>query len=463
MQDESPVAITVLGLGPGDPGLVTTAALRALDSARTVWLRTARHPAATSVAQRRPVGFCDDLYEGASFEAVYEAIARRVVASAADGTVAYAVPGDPAFGETSVVRLRQLADEAGLKVAVLPGVSFVGPTLALLGWDALDGLQVLDGMALAAGHYPTLCVDRRALAAQVYSQTVASHLKLVLLAAYPPDHPVTVVKAAGTSGAKATTVPLAELDRHGGFDDLTTVAVPPLPRPGCLASLADVVARLRAPDGCPWDREQTHQSLRPFLLEETYEALEALDQEDLPALSDELGDLLLQIALHAELAWEAGAFGLPDVVAAITEKVIRRHPHVFGGAALATPAEVRVRWEELKGRERAAEGAPADPLAGLPSTLPALARAQSMQRKLHDAGALGQPRKGHAAASRWREALGPQPDDPAGRQEAVGQALWALVTAAGSWGVDAESALRQETDRVARRAGSAAAPPTNGG
>jgi tetrapyrrole methylase family protein/MazG family protein len=205
---------------------------------------------------------------------------------------------------------------------------------------------------------------------------------------------------------------------------------------------------LRAPDGCPWDREQTHRSLRPYLLEEAYEALHALDGDDPAALCDELGDLLLQIVLHAQLAAESGDFTLPDVVAAISEKVVRRHPHVFGDTSADTPQEVRTRWEELKRGERAANGAGEGPLAGLPAALPALAQAQAAQRKLADSHVTTEADEPRAEGRRRiAEAGGADPGDDE-RDRWVGALLWALVELASRWGVDAEAALREEIDRV---------------
>lgn len=454
-------SITVVGLGPGGPGTLTADAERALGSARAIWLRTLRHPAARAVAARWSAASCDDLYESHDdFDDVYHAIAARIAAEASDGEVVYAVPGDPACGETSVGRIRALARERGIPVTLIPGVSFLGPTLALLGWDAMDGLQVVDGTALAARQYPDVDPGRPALVAQVYNRMVASHVKLALLFSYPPDHPLYVVSGAAGAEPRLRGVALSELDHGDDFDDLTTVAVPPRGGTPSLAGLAELVARLRAPGGCPWDREQTHESLRPYLLEEAYEVLQALDGDDRAALGRELGDLLLQIVLHAQLAAEAGDFTLPDVVDAISSKILRRHPHVFGSAVADTPAEVRVRWEEVKRLERAGEGRTEGPLAGLPKALPALALAQTAQRRLADSGLIVED----DSAGGTGAAGGIATPDEADRSREMGRMLWRLVALSVRWGVDAESALREETDRVRQEweavaAGAPAAAP----
>jgi tetrapyrrole methylase family protein/MazG family protein len=436
--------ITVIGLGPGDPGYVTLGARAVLDAAPAIWVRTRQHPALAALPAGRAVHSCDDLYEHhASFEAVYQAIAARLLEAARHGPVVYAVPGDPTVGETSVQVLRRMAAEAGCPVELLPGVSFVGPTLALLGWDALDGLQLADATALARRHHPDLDPDRPALVAQVYSWLVAADLKLTLLNQYPPEHPVTLVMGAGTAAPRTTTLPLHELDHRAELDDLTSLAIPALPSPGSVLSLAEVVAHLRAPDGCPWDREQTHESLRPYVLEETYEVLDALDREDGQALGEELGDLLLQIVLHAQLAVEAGEFALTDVVRGITEKIVRRHPHVFGDVRADTVAEVRANWDALKQAERADRGqADPSPFAGIPRALPALARAQEVQRRAEHQG--GAPAVTAAAAL---SALTVEADPPADRARAVGDGLWAIASLARAWGVDAETALREAINR----------------
>ena len=436
----------MIGLGPGDPEHLTVAARNALDAAESVWLRTERHPARAAVPEGVVVHTCDDIYEAAhSFDDVYLTIAERLLEAARQGPVLYAVPGDPATGETTVKYLREAAGRAGVHVTVLPGVSFIGPTLDALGWDALDGLQLSDATATVQRHHPDIDTDRPALIAQVYSRLVAADLKLLLLDAYPPQHPVTIVSGAGSPLVRVRTVPLGQLDRSDDFGDLTTLGVPALPYPGSLLTLAEVVAHLRAPDGCPWDREQTHESLRPYLLEETYEVLDALDRGDAAAVEEEMGDLLLQIVLHAQLASEEGEYTLAGVIRAITEKIVRRHPHVFGDAVAETPDEVRVVWEELKRGERDDAGKPDSPFAGVPRTLPALARAQTVQRKAASTvGVEDRPPDG---------AMAIDTDEPpvSGREEQIANALWAVVTVARAWGVDAESALREATTRFEER------------
>jgi tetrapyrrole methylase family protein/MazG family protein len=204
-----------------------------------------------------------------------------------------------------------------------------------------------------------------------------------------------------------------------------------------VAAVTRIVERLRAPDGCPWDREQTHQSLRPHLLEEAYEALEALDSGDLERLRDELGDLLLQIALHAQIAHEEGAFDIGDVARRVGEKLIRRHPHVFGDAAVASSGELLAQWERIKREEREAGGRSEDGItSGVPKDLPALFAAERLQERAARVGL--EP---------------PRIDMPLDIDDSdfLGELLFDLVAAAREKGFDAETALREANERFVRR------------
>lgn len=216
--------------------------------------------------------------------------------------------------------------------------------------------------------------------------------------------------------------------------------------------LIAIMSRLRAPGGCPWDREQTHASLRPYLLEETYEVLATLDAGDIAKLPEELGDLLLQIVFHSQIATRDGEFQLADVVRGITTKLIRRHPHVFGEVSVADADEVTRNWEKLKAAERAEAGQrAADPFAGIALALPALSRAQEMQRRAVRYGFRWLDRAAawaefEAALAEWRAAASDE-----ARARTFGDALFALASVAQIDSLDAESALREANTRFAAR------------
>jgi len=453
------MGITIIGLGPGDPSLMTCEARELLEKAKEVCLRTKRHPAVDSLPHHLQLHSFDHLYEKVeTFEEIYEKIAQQVLrlGERPEG-VLYAVPGHPLVGEASVHRILALAQEKGVPVSIVAGVSFLEPVFSLLSVDPLAGLQIGDAVTLASRLHPGFNPDTPALIGQLYSRTVAADLKLTLMNLYPDDHPVTLVQGAGTSEVKTRTIPLHELDHEEEIDHLTSLFIPPLSAPTSFASLQDIVARLRAPDGCPWDREQTPQSLRPFLLEETYEALEALDLEDTERLREELGDLLLEVFLQVQIAAEGGEFKMPDVLGGIIAKLIRRHPHVFGEGEATTPGEVISHWQEIKRQEgQLAEG----PFADLPLIMPALARAQRIQQvapargltvEMDEAELLARVKKGLEDLSQLSAAEEPLPSEI----EAVwGGLLFDLVALANLNGVDAESALRKAVRDLEKRLGS---------
>lgn len=212
-------------------------------------------------------------------------------------------------------------------------------------------------------------------------------------------------------------------------------------------TLARIVARLRAPDGCPWDRQQTHASLRPNLLEECYEALEAIDRGDPARLKEEMGDLLIQIAFHCQIAQEVGEFTWADLFRQVNEKLVRRHPHIFGSGRLTTPREVEEQWETLKRRERPTGSL----LDGVPPTMPALAYAQAISHRAARAGFEWEDLDGvlEKVAEELQELR--RARDPEERERELGDLLFTLVNVARWLGVDAESALRRASRRFYRR------------
>lgn len=434
-----PPRITVVGLGPGDPALRTVGAQAALDRARRIVLRTRVHPGLADLTDDPRAVDCDDLYEsGATFDGVYAAVVERVLAASRDTApeeVVFAVPGHPRFGERSVPLLIERAAGEGVSVEVQSGVSALDALATALGIDPMtDEVQLVDAFQLGAAierdpfAAGLVAIDpaRGCLVGQVFSAAVAAGVKLALSRVYPDEHPIVVVRAAGVPDAERL-IPcrLFELDRHP-LDHLSSVWVPalaPLAALRSLPALPRIVALLRAPGGCPWDRTQTHASLRSALIEETYEAVDAIDADDPDNLAEELGDLLLQVTMHAQIAEEAGTFALEDVAERVSRKMLRRHPHIFADETAGTPEDVITTWEAVKAAERAKAGAPprsADPLDRLPRAMPVMTRAAS----------LSAARKGS------------RPPIPTAEQEAaVGDALLGWIERAVARGVDPERAL----------------------
>ena len=272
----------------------------------------------------------------------------------------------------------------------------------------------------------------------------------LLAARYPAEHPVSIL--AGGHVVEATSAGRA--DAAAAAEAWLVAALAPEQDVRALAGLRAIMERLLGPDGCPWDREQSHASLRGSLIEEAYEAVEAIDRGDLAGLREELGDLLMQICFHAAIAEADSAFALEDVVEAIARKMVRRHPHVFAGAEAGDASAIWARWDEIKAEERAAAGkagAEDSPFASLPAALPALQRAQSVQGRASRAG-IGEAGSGRAAIEDLATALSDlAATTDAERSERLGALLWAAVAYARAADLDAESALREASARFVER------------
>ncbi|MDE0803402.1 MAG: MazG family protein [Acidimicrobiales bacterium] len=411
--------VVVVGLGPAGPDLTTIGAVTRLDSLDHWYLRTHRHPAAEPFDDRPSF---DHRYEtGATFDDVYTGIAADLVAEAGrHGEVGYAIPGSPHVLERTVALLRE---DPRVDVEVVAGMSFLD-----LAWGAIGVDPVEAGVTLVDGH--RFAIDAAGatgalLVAHCHARHVLSDIKL----AYEEDEPESAIVLArlGLPDESIDEVAWADLDRAIDADHLTSIFIPSVGAPVAqeLVRFDGLVRTLR--EQCPWDREQTHESLRRYLIEESYEVVEAIDAMDqgapdaLDHLEEELGDLLYQVFFHAVIAGESGHFTIADVARGIHDKLHRRHPHVFGDA---DADDLEADWEQIK---RAEKGR-ASVLDGIPAALPGLLYAHKVLSKAERIGAPV-----------------PEPVDPGGE---IGSALLALVAHARSSGVDAESALRLAADRV---------------
>ena len=374
--------ITLLGLGPGNPDQLTREAWEVLSAANEVWLRTRQHPTVGALPSTLSLYSFDDLYEnGESFDQVYEAIVEKILElGRRPQGVIYAVPGHPFVAETTCPKIARLARDEGLAAVVVEGLSFLEPTFSALGLDPYPRLTLFDAMELSIAHVPAFPPDIPVLVAQLYSRLVASEVKMTLGEIYPDEHPVRLVHAAGTKNELVEELKLYEIDRSEHVGLLTSLYIPPLGEGTSFEAFQEIVAHLRAPNGCPWDREQTHESLRTHLLEESYEALEAIDAGDVSGMQEEFGDLLLQVVLHAQIANEEGNFTINSLIKSIYDKIVRRHPHVFGEVQLDGVKGVLQNWEKLKEAERKNNGKKEKGLLdGVPLSLPALTQAQEYQ------------------------------------------------------------------------------------
>ncbi len=449
------MTITILGLGPGDPALLTRRAWDMISSASEIYVRTARHPTLEGLPASVTVHSFDHIYEQVQqFSEVYAQVAEEVLRLGKQGDMIFCVPGHPLVGEATVTTILQRAPELGIAVEIVDGLSFVEPALTALRLDALDGLQIVDALDVAAAHHPAIDPDKPALLAQLYSRAVAGDVKLTLLNQYPPEHEVALVQAVGTVDQRVLRLPLAEIDRRDDLAHLTTLYVPPLPQPGGFAAFQETIAHLRAPEGCPWDREQTHQTLRRHLLEETYEVLEALDEDDPEALREELGDLLLQVVLQTQIAIDEEEFRMPEVVAGINAKITRRHPHVFGDVKVNGAEDVTRNWEIIKQAEKEAAGKAEErksALDGIPRGLPALAEAEAIGGKAARQNFDWRTLDGVLAKVVEETQELQSVTDEIEREEEFGDVLFALANVARWLKIDPEAALRAANHKFRAR------------
>ncbi|MGB2962871.1 MAG: nucleoside triphosphate pyrophosphohydrolase [Anaerolineales bacterium] len=446
--------ILILGLGPGDPNLLTRRAWDVINSAEEIYLRTNQHPTVDGFPPDLRIHSFDPYYQTEdSFKDVYQRITDEVIALGQNAPgVIYAVPGDPYVAEATTPMILSQAREKDLVVEIIPGVSFLEPTFSALEVDPLPQITILDALELLDAHYPPFPPDKPALIAQVYSPEIASHVKLTLMAVYPDQHPVLLIHDAGTESELVENISLFEMDRSRNIKNRSSVLIPPLELGSSLESFQEIIAHLRAPDGCPWDREQDHQSLRTNLLEETYEALEAIDADDPAAMQEEFGDLLLQIILQAQIAGEFGEFTMSDVILGIYQKIIHRHPHVFEELPIDQAEDVIRNWERIKAQDRELNGEiDKGLLDGVPTSLPALTQAQTYQKRAARMG------------FDWTDLHGVMekiPEEIAEIQEAqlpveqaaeVGDLLFSVVNIARWLDIDSESALRDANQRFKNR------------
>ena len=448
-----PGRVVIVGLGPAGSDLVLPAARAAFTRTHVRFVRTARHPAvADLVAEGFELESFDDAYDtAADFDELYTGIVDALIAAAAEhGEVVYAVPGSPVVAERTVELLHDASRAGRVRLDVVPGLSFADAAWARLGVDPMaTGARVVDGRAL---DMTMLGGSTPLLVAQCDDPLVLGDIKLALLERLPAETPVTVVQRLGLPDEHVEELALAELDRVVVPDHLTAVFVPgEVTSPAAeLARLLTLAERLRGPGGCAWDAEQTHHSLTRYLLEESYEVVEAVerlparapegvafDDPAYEALADELGDLLYQVVFHAVLAEEAGAFDMGDVARGIHDKLVRRHPHVFGEVEASTSDAVMANWEQIKKAEKGVDSI----VAGITPGLPSLLYAHKLLRKAASVGL--DPGDARASLDRIEASVQSLRDGEVDDSEVVlGEMLAAAVALARARGIDTESALR---------------------
>lgn len=445
--------IIIVGLGPAEAGLLTVNALGILKKAEFLILRTSRHPI-TSFLKKEKIPFesFDHVYEECEdFEEVYRRICESLIDLAQKyEEVTYAVPGHPLVGEKVTLELLERLKETKVNIEIRPGLTFLDSLYATLALDPLRGVQIIDALEIS-NQLVSPSLDL--IVTQVFSRLIASDVKIHLLHYYPSDWPVTIVRGAGSAkDASVISLPLAQLDHYKMFDHLTSLYLPScaVPIKASFDNLLEIMARLRSPSGCPWDREQTHSSLKRHLVEESYEVIEAIDSGESKHLREELGDLLLQVVFHAQIASEGGEFTIYDVLESIVEKLAGRHPHIFGQEEAQTPEDVVVHWEEAKRREGKTKL-----LSEVPQSLPALLGAYKLQKKAARVGfdwveSRDVLKKLAEEVEEFMQVC-TQEKDIKHLEDEIGDMLFTIANVARHFGIEPEGALRKTLKKFRRR------------
>lgn len=448
--------ISIIGLGAGDLDQLPLGVYKRLKQEKNLFLRTKEHPVVTELEQEGlEFQSFDSVYEKHDqFADVYEEITEALLAEAEKGPVTYAVPGHPLIAERTVQLLLERGPERNTEIEIGGGQSFLDAMFQALAIDPIEGFQLLDGTELSK---ESLLLNRHTIIGQVYDSFVASEVKLTLMEKLPDEYEVYIVTAAGSKDEVIRKVPLYEMDREMELSNLTSVYVPPVEEEQILykdfSKLRGIISILRGPNGCPWDKKQTHQSLKKYLIEEAYELIEAIDNDDIDHMIEELGDVLLQVMLHAQIGEDEGYFTIEDVIEGVSAKMVRRHPHVFGDKTAENEEEVMKNWQEIKEQEKG--GAVKSLLEGAGKGLPNLLKAYELQKEAAKVGfdwetvapILDKVKEEIEELSEEITQKGQQEDI----QLEYGDLLFALVNFARHYDINPEEALFKANQKFMRR------------
>ncbi|TQR04214.1 nucleoside triphosphate pyrophosphohydrolase [Psychrobacillus soli] len=447
--------ITIIGLGASDLDQLPLGIYKQLKTTEHLYVRTEQHPVLQELkAEGLTWTSFDAIYEkNDQFEAVYEEIVQTLLKLANETSVTYAVPGHPLVAEQTVQLLIEAERQGEAKIRIEGGQSFLDPIFTALRIDPIEGFQLLDGTSFKRDDVQ---MSSHLLIGQVYDAFSASEIKLTLMEKYPDEYEVTIVKAAGSAQEKLTKVPLYELDHVMELDNLTTLYVPPIQaqeyRLKEWQTLRQIVADLRGPNGCPWDKEQTHKTLKKYAVEEVYELLQAIDEEDDDHMVEELGDVLLQVFLHAQIGEDNGYFSMEDVLNSISEKMVRRHPHVFGDVVATNTEDVLRNWQQIKAAEQDVNEKSL--LAGEMRSDSSLLTSFNYQKKVAKVGfdwpdVSGAWEKFAEELDEWKKELDSGTKDT--QVDELGDVLFTIVNVARFYGLSPEQAMIQANEKFKRR------------
>ncbi len=376
--------IFVIGLGPGKIDSLTLGAVERINSGERNYLRTEKHPTVDYFKENDiPYKSFDYIYDSEEdFEIVYKKIVDKLINESIEADINYYVPGNPLVSEKTV----EILLNKGLDIEIVSGMSFIEPIIELLGRDPIEGLKIVDGTQF---NNQLVDINSDIIVTQVYNRRILTDVKIVLSEIYGDDYNVWLIRKAGiVDQEEANRIQVFQLDRILEIDHLTSIYIPKIEENNRKVfdfnNLIGIMKLLRSENGCPWDLEQDHKSIRQCLIEEAYEVVDAIDNNDIDNLIEELGDLLLQVIFHCQIGYDEGEFNLIEVTSVLANKLIYRHPHIFLQKDVDNSKEVVYNWNKLKDSKRGYKDL-TDRLKDLPS-LPALLKSKKIQDRAADVG-----------------------------------------------------------------------------
>lgn len=376
--------IYIIGMGPCEISQMTLGCVECIQSGRPNYLRTKHHPT-VKYFEEKNISFVsyDSWYEEAKdFNSLYEDISEDLISKAKREDINYFVPGNPMAGEKTV----SILIEKYKDIEIISGLSFIEPIIEITKTDPFDGLKILNAETL---NYRELDINSNIIITQVYNKRLLSDNKIIISEVYGDEYEIFLLHNAGIKESESIQrLKVFELDRGGEIGILSSIFIPKIEKNSKkrfdINDVLCIIEILRGINGCPWDRKQTHHSIRQHLIEEAYELAYAIDEDDIDAMMEELGDLFFQIGFHLSIAYEAGEFLPIDMTTHIAEKLIYRHPHVFGEKDYKSEKDLSRMWDELKYKKRGIESI-SDKLSDIKG-LPALMTAKKLWEKLEKAG-----------------------------------------------------------------------------